>query len=66
MMNREAADTPVLYQDKIKTCVKHLLLVHILVCANSVTNEMAKRGWLSPLDSVIDIADIMRDMRGTM
>jgi hypothetical protein len=31
--------------------------------AADVTDEMAKRGWLSPMDTVIDIADIMRGER---
>lgn len=52
------------YEDKIK-------VVFAEICekqtdgasASDVTFGMAKRGWLSPLDTVIDIADIMRQMR---
>jgi hypothetical protein len=27
-----------------------------------VTDEMHKRGWLSPMDTVIDVADLMGEM----
>lgn len=30
---------------------------------HEVTEEMSKRGWLSPMDTVIDIADLMKALR---
>ncbi len=32
--------------------------------ATDVTEEMKKRGWLSDLDTVIDIANLMEDLLG--
>ena len=55
---------PANYDDKIIFCFKAL-------CAKNgngaspveVTEEMANLGWLSSMDSVLDIADIMARLR---
>jgi hypothetical protein len=55
---------PVLYSDRILACWNHLCsLQKDGASPAEVTNEMAKRGWLSPMDTVIDIADLMTDLR---
>jgi hypothetical protein len=58
------------YQDKIRLSFR-------LACqknggpqkgasASDVTMVMRDKGWISPLDSVIDIADLMKEMGNTL
>ncbi len=51
------------YEDKIRTVFKELAEKNDGASPAEVTDEMANRGWLSPLDTVIDIADQMRELR---
>lgn len=53
------------YDDKIIMVFKYVCKKSQDGCASpvQVTNEMAKRGWLADLDSVIDIERIMRRLR---
>lgn len=53
------------YRDKVLACWRHCAenAKDKSASAAEVTDEMAKRGWLSELDTVIDIADIMKTIR---
>lgn len=51
------------YEDKIRTVFKELAEKNDGASPTEVTDEMARRGWLSPLDTVIDIADLMKKLR---
>ena len=67
-METEAAatetDEPKTYNDKIRVCFKHLCEKNPKGASPAeVTTEMVRREWLSPMDTVLDIADLMRDLR---
>lgn len=51
------------YDDKIVEVFGALASKNDGASPAEVTDEMHKRGWLSPMDTVIDIADLMRDLR---
>lgn len=53
------------YDQKIRECFKAVCKRNKdkKASAAEVTEEMEKRGWLSEMDTVIDIADLMRNMR---
>jgi hypothetical protein len=57
-------EEPKSYNDKILACFKHLCDLNPKGASpGEVTGEMRKRGWLSPMDTVIDIVKLMRDLR---
>lgn len=60
----ETSNEPKAYVDKIRVCFAHLCEKNGDGASPAeVTEEMSRRGWLSPLDTVIDIKDIMQDLR---
>lgn len=59
----ESGNEPKAYVDKIRVCFTHLCNQNGGASPAEVTEEMRKRKWLSPLDTVIDIKDIMQDLR---
>ena len=66
-METSAAATteePKTYDDKIVFCYQHLCSKQSDGASpGEVATEMKKRGWLSSMDTVIDIADIMKRLR---
>jgi hypothetical protein len=55
---------PETYDEKVITCFEYLSKKNSEGASPAeVTEEMANRGWLSPLDTVIDIKDIMQRLR---
>lgn len=54
------------YEEKVKFCFHAVCKRQPELGANAeeVAQEMRERGWLSPLDTVIDIADILREWLG--
>jgi hypothetical protein len=55
---------PKSYDEKVIACFNHLAeKTGEGASPAEVTEEMANRGWLSPLDTVIDIKDIMQRLR---
>lgn len=57
------ADNELRYDQKIRTVFEHLCQKNGGASPAEVTEEMAKRGWLSSTDTVIDIADQMKELR---
>lgn len=59
---------PQTYRDKIRVCWNEASEANAKAggepgaSAADVTDLMSQKGWLSPMDTVIDIADIMREM----
>jgi hypothetical protein len=59
----------VTYEEKIAACFKHCCDENKKkdgehsAAPYEVGHEMQRRGWLSPLDSVLDIEKIMRELR---
>jgi hypothetical protein len=52
------------YEERILECWKHInSFTGCGASAAEITGEMSRRGWLSPADSVIDIADLMARLR---
>lgn len=59
-----AIEEPKTYDDKIIACYKDLCSKQTDGASPSeVTSEMAARGWLTSLDTVIDVEKIMRRLR---
>lgn len=58
------SNEPKTYKDKIRVCFAHLCEKNGDGASPAeVTEEMRKRGWLTALDTVIDIKDIMGELR---
>lgn len=56
------------YDKKVSICFRDLCVKNRDAngaSASEVAREMMRRGWLSPLDTVIDIADIMAELAGS-
>lgn len=51
------------YGQKISMVFRDLAVENGGASPAEVTDEMHRRGWLSKLDTVIDIADQMKDLR---
>jgi hypothetical protein len=52
------------YEKNIVTAFQDLCKLNGGASPHEVTTELAKRGQLSELDTVIDIADQMKNLRG--
>lgn len=60
----QSKSEPKTYDEKIIACYQHLCSKQADGASpDEVTKEMHERGWLSPMDTVIDIEKIMRRLR---
>lgn len=52
------------YQEKITSVFNNLVKRNGSASAGEVTEELRKLGWLSPMDTVIDIHKLMKEYFG--
>lgn len=56
-------EAPKMYDEKIIKCFTELCKKNGGASPSEVYLDMSSRGWLSSMDTVIDIADLMRELR---
>lgn len=63
-MGKQSKKSPSTYERKLEICVDEIHARFGSFSATEVHEEMKKRGWLSPLDSMLDTHKLLTEMYG--